>query len=175
VSSKSRATHAPLPQEGGLPPRGAGPVGASSRRTRLDPLPAGEREKQDLILVVEDNKASSDLTAYLLRAAGHRVLTCTDGADAIAIAGREHPKVIVMDLQLERMSGLDAAAVLAADPDLRSIPRVAVTAYAMVGDRDRVLRAGFTGYIAKPIEPTTFAAQIKAYFVPESPRAEDGT
>jgi len=127
----------------------------------------------DLILVVEDNKASSDLTAYLLRAAGHRVLTCNDGADAIAIAGREHPKVIVMDLQLERMSGLDAAAVLAADPDLRAIPRVAVTAYAMVGDRDRVLRAGFTGYIAKPIEPTTFAAQIKAFFVPELPRAAD--
>jgi two-component system, cell cycle response regulator len=153
VSSRSRATHAPLP----------------------NPLPAGEREKQDLILVVEDNRASSDLTAYLLRAAGHRVLTCTDGADAIAIAGQEHPRVIVMDLQLERMSGLDAAAVLAADPELKAIPRVAVTAYAMVGDRDRVLRAGFTGYIAKPIEPTTFAAQIKAFFVPESPRAEDGT
>ena len=70
------------------------------------PLPEGERDKPDLILVVEDNKASSDLTAYLLRAAGHRVMTCTDGADAIAIAGQEHPRVIVMDLQLERMSGL---------------------------------------------------------------------
>lgn len=121
--------------------------------------------EQDLILVVEDNKASSDLMAYLLRAAGNRVMTCTDGADAIAIAGREHPRVIVMDLQLEHMSGLEAAAVLSADPELRSIPRIAVTAYAMVGDRDRVLKAGFQGYIAKPIEPTTFAAQIKAFFV----------
>jgi CheY-like chemotaxis protein len=139
------------------------------------PLPAGEREKPDLILVVEDNKASSDLTAYLLRAAGHRVMTCTDGADAIAIAGQEHPRVIVMDLQLERMSGLEAAAVLAADPKLKAIPRVAVTAYAMVGDRDRVLRAGFTGYIAKPIEPTTFAAQIKAFFAPETPHAAGAT
>jgi CheY-like chemotaxis protein len=124
------------------------------------------RSNEDLVLVVEDNKASSDLMAYLLRAAGHTVMTCTDGADAIAIAAREHPRVIVMDLQLDRMSGLEAAAVLAADPDLRVIPRIAVTAYAMVGDRDRVLKAGFQGYIAKPIEPTTFAAQIKAFFVP---------
>lgn len=129
---------------------------------------------QDLVLVVEDNKASSDLMAYLLRAAGNRVMTCTDGADAIAIAGREHPRVIVMDLQLERMSGLEAAAVLGADPELRAIPRVAVTAYAMVGDRDRVLKAGFHGYIAKPIEPTTFAAQIQAFFVEGARRPPDG-
>ncbi len=131
--------------------------------------------EQDLVLVVEDNKASSDLMAYLLRAAGHRVLTCTDGADAIEIAGREHPRAIVMDLQLERMSGLEAAAVLGADPQLRAIPRIAVTAYAMVGDRDRVLKAGFQGYIAKPIEPTTFAAQIKAFFVPVALRSTKGT
>ena len=130
--------------------------------------------KQDLILVVEDNKASSDLMAYLLRSAGNAVLTCSDGADAIEIAGREHPRVIVMDLQLERMSGLEAAVILAADPDLKAIPRVAVTAYAMVGDRDRVLKAGFNGYIAKPIEPTTFAAQIKAFFVSPTHRAKAG-
>ena len=130
--------------------------------------------KQDLILVVEDNKASSDLMAYLLRSAGNAVMTCSDGADAIEIAGREHPRVIVMDLQLERMSGLEAAAILAADTDLKAIPRVAVTAYAMVGDRDRVLKAGFNGYIAKPIEPMTFAAQIKAFFVPATPRSKAG-
>ena len=131
--------------------------------------------RKDLVLVVEDNKASSDLMAYLLRAAGHTVMTCTDGADAIAIAGQEHPRVIVMDLQLERMSGLEAAAVLAADPKLKAIPRIAVTAYAMVGDRDRVLKAGFQGYIAKPIEPTTFAAQIKAFFLPAALRSPEGS
>jgi CheY-like chemotaxis protein len=130
----------------------------------------------NLILVVEDNKASSDLMAYLLKAASHRVLTCTDGVDAIAIAGRELPRVIVMDLQLERMNGLETAAVLAADPKLSAIPRVAVTAYAMVGDRDRVLRSGlFQGYIAKPIEPTTFAAQIKAFFVADSLSSGDSS
>ena len=131
--------------------------------------------RDGLILVVEDNKASSDLMAYLLRAAGHTVLTCTDGADAITIAAREHPRVIVMDLQLDRMSGLEAAAILAADPALKAIPRVAVTAYAMVGDRDRVLKAGFQGYIAKPIEPTTFAAQIYSFFVPPSARSEQAS
>jgi CheY-like chemotaxis protein len=130
---------------------------------------------EGLILVVEDNKASSDLMAYLLRAAGHTVLTCTDGADAITIAASEHPRVIVMDLQLDRMSGLEAAAILAADPDLKAIPRVAVTAYAMVGDRDRVLKAGFQGYIAKPIEPTTFAAQIFSFFVPLESRTQEAS
>ena len=130
--------------------------------------------REDLILVVEDNKASSDLMAYLLRAAGFSVLSCSDGSDALELAKRQHPRVIVMDLQLEHMSGLEAAAVLGADPELKAIPRVAVTAYAMVGDRDRVLKAGFNGYIAKPIEPTTFAAQIKAFFVAASLRTLDG-
>jgi CheY-like chemotaxis protein len=129
---------------------------------------------ENLILVVEDNRASSDLMSYLLRAAGCTVLTCSDGADAVEIARRQLPRVIVMDLQLERMSGIDAAALLAADPKLKGIPRIAVTAYAMVGDRDRTLKAGFQGYIAKPIEPTTFAAQIRAFFVPPSLRSKDG-
>lgn len=133
------------------------------------------KKNRDLILVVEDNKASSDLMAYLLKSAGHTVLTCTDGADAIAIAGREHPKAIVMDLQLQRMGGLEAAAVLAADPELSMIPKVAVTAYAMVGDRDRALNAGFQGYITKPIEPTTFAAEIKAFFAPDPLATKDTT
>jgi CheY-like chemotaxis protein len=131
--------------------------------------------REDLILVVEDNKASSDLMAYLLRAAGYSVLTCSDGSDAVEIAKRQHPRVIVMDLQLERMGGIEAASLLAADPQLKGIPRVAVTAYAMVGDRDRALKAGFQGYIAKPIEPTTFAAQIRAFFVPPALRSKDGT
>jgi CheY-like chemotaxis protein len=131
---------------------------------------------EGLILIVEDNKSNSDLMAYLLKAANHTVLTCTDGSDAVAIAGREHPRLIVMDLQLERVNGLEAAAVLAGDPRLNAIPRVAVTAYAMVGDRDRVLKSGlFQGYIAKPIEPTTFASQIEAFFVPESLSSRDNS
>ena len=101
---------------------------------------------------------------------------CPGAGDGEVLATSSHnPRVIVMDLQLERMSGLDAAALLAADPILRQIPKVAVTAYAMVGDRDRVLKAGFHGYIAKPIEPTTFAAQIKAFFVPAAIHSLDAS
>ena len=119
------------------------------------------------MLVVEDNEQSRDLMKYLFKAAGHDVLTCSDGAEAIDIAGREHPDVIVMDLQLDHMGGLEAATRLAADPEVARIPRVAVTAYAMVGDRERVIRAGFNGYIPKPIEPRTFVEQVRA-FLPES-------
>ncbi len=70
--------------------------------------------KQDLILVIEDNKAGSDLMAYLLRSAGNGVIPYSDGADAIEIAGRGYPRVDVMDLPVEGMSGLEAAAILAA-------------------------------------------------------------
>jgi len=94
--------------------------------------------EKDLVLVVEDNKASSDLMAYLLRAAGHRVMTCTDGADAITIAGRERPRVIVMDLQLERMSGLlRPGGVLAVIGRARgsSLVDVALTVPAVIGTR----------------------------------------
>lgn len=113
-----------------------------------------------LVLVVEDNKPSRDLIVYLLRSAGYAVLECSDGGDAIEIAAREHPDLILMDLQLDRVGGFEAASRLAADPELASIPLVAVTAYAMAGDRDRVLAQGFDDYITKPIEPTTFGAQV---------------
>jgi len=113
-----------------------------------------------LILLVEDNKASRDLMAYLLRHGGHTVLTCSDGADAVEIAAREHPDLILMDLQLDRVGGLEAASMLGADPSLAPIPLVAVTAYAMAGDRERVLASGFDGYLTKPIEPMTFNAQV---------------
>lgn len=113
-----------------------------------------------LILVVEDNKASRDLIVYLLRSAGHAVLACSDGGEAVEIAARERPDLILMDLQLDRIGGFEAASRLAADPQLASIPLVAVTAYAMAGDRERVLAGGFDDYITKPIEPTTFNAQV---------------
>ena len=122
------------------------------------------------ILVVEDNKNSNDLMCYLLRSFGHTVLSASDGREGLDVAARERPDVIVMDLQMQRMGGFEAAAVLAADPDLLAIPRVAVTAYAMLGDRERVLAEGFDGYIAKPIDPERFVEQIEV-FVPEPLRS----
>jgi CheY-like chemotaxis protein len=115
------------------------------------------------ILVVEDNKNSNDLMCYLLRAFGHTVFSTSDGREGLEVAARERPDVIVMDLQMQRMGGFEAAALLAVDADLTAIPRVAVTAYAMLGDRERVLAEGFDGYIAKPIDPERFVEQIEVF------------
>ncbi len=115
------------------------------------------------ILIVEDNRANNYLMCYLLRAFGHTVFSARDGREGIEIALRERPDAIVMDLQMERMSGPEAAQRLAADPGLARIPRVAVTAYAMVGDREQVLEQGFDGYISKPIDPEAFVGHIEAH------------
>jgi two-component system cell cycle response regulator DivK len=125
------------------------------------------------VLVAEDNKDSNNLMCYLLRAFGHTVYSARDGGQAVELAAREQPDVIVMDLQMERMGGLEAAGLMAADPLLAAIPRVAVTAYAMTGDRDRTLAAGFDGYLTKPIDPETFVGLIEAY-QPGRPQARGG-
>jgi CheY-like chemotaxis protein len=117
------------------------------------------------VLVVEDNPANLSLMEYLLRAFGYTVLTATDGAEGIELARREIPDVILMDLQMPKLTGFEAASRLKADPVLSSVPIVAVTAFAMVGDRDKILAHGFNGYIAKPIAPETFGDQVQA-FVP---------
>ncbi len=122
------------------------------------------------ILVVEDNRNSRDLMCYLLRAFGHMVFSAADGLEGLEVAGRERPDVVVMDLQMERMGGFEAARLMAADAHLAAIPRVAVTAYAMVGDRERVLSQGFDGYIAKPVDPEQFVGQVEA-FLPEPLRS----
>ncbi len=115
------------------------------------------------ILVIEDNAANLDLMVYLLRAFGHPVLSARDGEEGLATAGREKPDLIVCDIQLPKMDGYEVVRRLKADPACRSIPVVAVTALAMVGDRDRVLDAGFEGYLAKPITPETFVQQIEGF------------
>jgi CheY-like chemotaxis protein len=115
------------------------------------------------ILIVEDNPANLSLMEYLLRAFGYAVLTATDGAEGIEVAHREIPDVILMDLQMPKLNGFDAASRLRADAVLKGIPIVAVTAFAMVGDRDKILAHGFDGYIAKPITPETFVDQVQAF------------
>jgi CheY-like chemotaxis protein len=125
------------------------------------------------ILVVEDNPDANWLMCYLLQARGHTVLSAHDGREGVELATRERPDVVVMDLQMERMGGLEAAGLMAADTELASTPRVAVTAYAMAGDRERALSAGFHGYITKPIDPVAFAGEIEA-FLPDGLRPRSG-
>lgn len=104
------------------------------------------------ILVVEDNPANLKLAATVLEHAGYRVLHAGDAADGIAIARRQHPDLILMDIQLPGMDGLTATSVLKTDSETRGIPIVALTAFAMVGDEARILAAGCDGYIAKPFD-----------------------
>jgi CheY-like chemotaxis protein len=115
------------------------------------------------VLVIEDNLTNLELMGYLLRAFGHEVLTAHDGEEGLEVARRERPALIVCDVQLPGLSGYEVADRLKRDPALRAVPLVAVTALAMVGDRDKVLAAGFDGYIAKPIAPETFASQVEAF------------
>lgn len=115
------------------------------------------------ILVIEDNPANLELMSYLLRAFGHEVLAEGDGEAGLEAARRESPDLIVCDIQIPKIHGLDVARQLKSHPSLKKIPLVAVTAFAMVGDRDKVLSAGFDGYIAKPIAPETFVQQVEMF------------
>ena len=115
------------------------------------------------ILVVEDNPANLELITYLLEAFGHSAVPALDGENGLEAARREAPDLIICDMQMPRMDGYEMARCLKADPKLRAIPIVAVTAFAMVGDRDKVLAAGFDGYIAKPITPETFVEEVNAF------------
>ena len=115
------------------------------------------------VLLVEDNPANLALMQYLLQASGYRTLTAVDGREGVAVAQRESPDVILMDLQMPIVNGYEAARQVKEDPALRDVPIIAVTAFAMVGDRDKILARGFDGYIAKPIAPERFVSEVEAF------------
>jgi CheY-like chemotaxis protein len=115
------------------------------------------------ILIVEDNPTNLSLMAYLLNAFGHHVTTAVDGLDALEKFQPRPPDLVLMDLQMPRMDGYTATRRLKDDPAFPAVPVVAVTAFAMVGDRDRVLQAGFDGYVSKPIDPETFVRDIDQF------------
>lgn len=117
------------------------------------------------ILIIEDNPTNRDLMVYLLQTFGHEPISCGTGEDGVAAALRDGPSLILCDLQLPGIDGYEVLRQLKGDHRLRRIPILAVTALAMVGDRDRALAAGFDGYIAKPIDPETFVQEL-ARFLP---------
>jgi two-component system cell cycle response regulator DivK len=112
------------------------------------------------ILVVEDNPANLKLVAFLLEEAGYSVLTATDAAVAIELAGTEVPDLVLMDVQLPGMDGLEATRRLKSGANPRHIPVVALTAFAMKGDEDRIRAAGCDGYIPKPIRYQSFLEEV---------------
>ncbi|HSV69385.1 MAG TPA: response regulator [Methylibium sp.] len=117
------------------------------------------------ILVIEDNPINLELMTYLLRAWGHEPVTASDGEAGLALARSARPAMVVCDIQMPGLDGYGVARVLKADPLLRDIPLVALTAYAMVGDEDKALAAGFDLHIAKPVDPKLFMAAI-AHLLP---------
>ena len=114
------------------------------------------------VLIVEDNLANMKLAAFLLQSAGHTVLSATDAEVGLTLARDEHPNLILMDIQLPGMDGLEATALLKRDDATRAIPVVALTALAMKGDEERIRAAGCDGYIAKPIRYQEVLAIVAA-------------
>lgn len=124
------------------------------------------------ILVIEDNAENLEVMACLLEAFGHTPLFARDGVEGLAAVAREQPDLIICDLQMPKLNGFDVCRQLKSDPVMCLIPLIAVTAQAMVGDRERVLEAGFNGYISKPINPRNFVEQVESYLTNRA--REDG-
>jgi two-component system cell cycle response regulator DivK len=112
------------------------------------------------ILIVEDNPTNMTLAVYVLESAGHVVLTATDAEAGLALARSTLPNLILMDIQLPGMDGLEATARLKEDATTRAIPVIALTALAMKGDEERIRAAGCDGYIAKPMNYKDFLATV---------------
>ena len=115
------------------------------------------------ILLIEDNPHNRYLACFLLRARGWEVIEAEDGPDGLRVAADVAPAVILLDIQLPGMDGYEVARRLRANPSLAEVPIIAVTSYAMPGDREQCLAAGCTGYIEKPIDPERFAEEVERY------------
>jgi len=115
------------------------------------------------ILLIEDNEQNRYLATFLLENNGYSVTCANDGPQGIIMARELIPDLILLDIQLPSMDGYAVAKSLRAEPALDKVPIVAVTSYAMPGDREKALDAGCNGYIEKPINPDTFTEEISAY------------
>ena len=124
------------------------------------------------LLLIEDNEKNRYLATFLLEERGYQVVHAPDGPRGIALAQEARPEVIVLDIQLPGMDGHAVARALRQIEHVRSVPIIAVTSFAMVGDREKALAAGCDGYIEKPINPATFAEEIARFRAPKRPPPE---
>lgn len=115
------------------------------------------------ILIVEDNDLNMKLFNDLLQAHGYETLQTMDGRDVMKLARDHHPDLIIMDIQLPEISGLEVTKMLKADEELKDIPVIAVTAFAMKGDEEKIREGGCEGYIAKPISVPTFLETVAKF------------
>lgn len=115
------------------------------------------------ILVVEDQTDSRRIMRDLLESAGYEVLEATSGTDGVRMALDQGPDLVIMDLQLPGIDGLEATRRIKAEENLRRTPVIAVTSYALSGDNERAMEAGCDSYLSKPVSPRTLLAKINAY------------
>lgn len=120
-------------------------------------------------LLIEDNEQNRYLTTFLLERHGYQVVSAPDGMRGIELARTLVPHLILLDIQLPTMDGYAVAQALRGIESLRDIPIIAVTSYAMVGDREKALASGCNGYIEKPINPDTFVAEIERFIPSQTP------
>jgi two-component system cell cycle response regulator DivK len=118
------------------------------------------------VLIVEDNELNMKLFHDLLEAHGYNIVGTRNGIEALDLARRHRPDLILMDIQLPEVSGLEVTKWLKDDPDLKSIPVVAVTAFAMKGDEERIRQGGCEAYLSKPISVAKFIETVQRYLGP---------
>lgn len=123
--------------------------------------------KQRTIVLIEDNEQNRYLTTFLLEQHGYMVVSAPDGLLGIETVKKFMPDLILLDIQLPVMDGHAVARALREIQPLNKIPIIAVTSYAMVGDREKCLEAGCNGYVEKPINPDTFVAEIERFLTPQ--------
>lgn len=127
---------------------------------------ARRRSEMAKILIIEDNLTNLKLAVLLLVKAGHSVISAADAEAGLTLARDEQPNLILMDIQLPGMDGLEATRLLKRDDTTRAIPVIALTALAMKGDEERIRAAGCDGYIAKPLAYRDFLATVAAHLAP---------
>ncbi len=127
---------------------------------------------QKTILIVEDNDLNLKLFRDLLGANGYKTIETKEGYEAINITKSIHPDLILMDIQLPEISGLEVTKRIKADPEIAHIPIIAVTAFAMKNDEEKILHAGCEGYVSKPISIVDFLTSVKSFLEPKAQEAQ---
>jgi two-component system cell cycle response regulator DivK len=119
--------------------------------------------KGSRILIVDDNRDNMELIRFLVEQSGHQVITARHGKEGLHLAQQHHPDLILLDLAMPELDGWEVARELKADPLTRDIPLIAITAYAMPGNRRKALDSGFDDYITKPLHIPSFGEQIDRF------------
>src|SRR6201988_4836116 len=132
-------------------------------RQQMTPEEKRRRASEKTILIVEHNELNMKLFHDLLEAHGYNILQTRDGMEALKLARQHRPDLILMDIQLPEVSGLEVTKWIKEDDDLKSIPIIAVTAFAMKGDEEKIREGGCEAYIAKPISVTNFLKTVQQF------------